>query len=544
MKTKTTKSKRLYGLLSELSPELLADALPEASNSPPLSPPIHFKRPHIRRIGRAIAIYAACAMLFLGVLFLLPRLINQQDLQLTDPPALTSSPDYPTDVNEYWDVTTLTPAPKRNIFPCIESYVPAPSLKLGTLDPLTIEFTYQRVRNICDIGNHNIHAYQTDGIDYLEVYLYGAWYEVPRIDPPAAPSSAFFPMEEDVPIQKDFQFVYGELPPGNYRAVVSFATIAGNNYVTEGYVYAEFVIENRPIDDLPEDYFRPDLVWANEKQDPRKKDALKGDYVSVEFEFVSDPHAVYAIYLTSDFDGSYIYLPEDKIFQGRSYQLSGWRKVLGAETTYFRILEDDDITLYAATRQQIEAFFRSLNETDANDDIPQASSVRIHLAYQTIHDLYANGNWNPSALQPAVTEEDSLCVSSTHASPSVVKQSEQSEIELTIEWADDDCYKHFIAEYYPTYYLWRLEVNLNDQWYMVPVKDPNALIEILIATNVKTREKLTASFPISESLYGYLPAGNYRVSISIGGQCPQIGIGGHGYDIINSITYVPFTISD
>lgn len=83
MKTKTTKSKRLYGLLSELSPELLADALPEASNSPPVSPPIHFKRPHIRRIGRAIAIYAACAMLFLGALFLLPRLFNHQDLQLT-----------------------------------------------------------------------------------------------------------------------------------------------------------------------------------------------------------------------------------------------------------------------------------------------------------------------------------------------------------------------------------------------------------------------------------------------------------------------------
>lgn len=73
---------RLYDLLSDLPPDLLAEAFPEAG-APSPTPPIYSPKRHIRRLVRAIVIYAACAMLVLTSLFLLPRLLNQQDTKLT-----------------------------------------------------------------------------------------------------------------------------------------------------------------------------------------------------------------------------------------------------------------------------------------------------------------------------------------------------------------------------------------------------------------------------------------------------------------------------
>ena len=80
-------AERLYTLLADLSPDLLAEALPEAG-APSPTPPIYSPKRHIRRLVRAIAIYAACAMLVLASLVLLPKLLNQQDMPLaplTDP---------------------------------------------------------------------------------------------------------------------------------------------------------------------------------------------------------------------------------------------------------------------------------------------------------------------------------------------------------------------------------------------------------------------------------------------------------------------------
>lgn len=67
-----TQAERLYTLLGDLPPSLLADAFPEGDGSAITSP----KSKHIRRIGRAILAYAACIALLVGAILYMPKLIQ------------------------------------------------------------------------------------------------------------------------------------------------------------------------------------------------------------------------------------------------------------------------------------------------------------------------------------------------------------------------------------------------------------------------------------------------------------------------------------
>ncbi len=71
-------SERLYTLIGDLPPALLEEAFPEASRAPTSWHQFR-SRKHIRRIGRAIAIYAACATLIVGLFFLIPFLTRTTD---------------------------------------------------------------------------------------------------------------------------------------------------------------------------------------------------------------------------------------------------------------------------------------------------------------------------------------------------------------------------------------------------------------------------------------------------------------------------------
>lgn len=64
-------TERLYTLLGDLSPELLATAFPEAGG---VHNAAFFRVRHAKRIGKMIALYAACVLLFLGALWLIPKL--------------------------------------------------------------------------------------------------------------------------------------------------------------------------------------------------------------------------------------------------------------------------------------------------------------------------------------------------------------------------------------------------------------------------------------------------------------------------------------
>lgn len=81
-------SQRLYTLLGDLSPSLLEDAFPElkgvlTAGKHPLS------RKHIRRIGRAIAVYAACAVAVIAIAILIPLFTR-----ITDPLGTVVPKDY------------------------------------------------------------------------------------------------------------------------------------------------------------------------------------------------------------------------------------------------------------------------------------------------------------------------------------------------------------------------------------------------------------------------------------------------------------------
>ena len=56
----STSSDRFYKLLGDLSPDLLADAFPEAGEAHNATA---FRARHAKRIGRMILLYAACAVL-------------------------------------------------------------------------------------------------------------------------------------------------------------------------------------------------------------------------------------------------------------------------------------------------------------------------------------------------------------------------------------------------------------------------------------------------------------------------------------------------
>ncbi|MBQ8289126.1 MAG: hypothetical protein IJX76_10270 [Clostridia bacterium] len=129
-------TERLYKLMGALSPELLSDSFPEGAgihNAP------SFRSRHSRRIGKAVLAYAACAVVLVGALLFVPKLMDQS----SDPPAATNVDSYFTE-DGGWDLTKLSPsANTRDIYSCVEGRLEDPIICLSQQRSLSLTLTAQ-----------------------------------------------------------------------------------------------------------------------------------------------------------------------------------------------------------------------------------------------------------------------------------------------------------------------------------------------------------------------------------------------------------------
>lgn len=350
-------TERLYKLLGSLSPDLLADAFPEAGglhNAP------SFRARHAKRIGKMIALYAACAVILVGALMFAPKLMDLLD-------------DTP--------VTTI--------------------------------------------------------------------------------------------------------PPDN---------------------------DETPLD-YPADYFRPDLVWANENVDPRRENAVEGEYHTIDFEFLEDENAVYAIYIQY-FDGSYLthYSRDFAEYSG------AYMKHLGVSSDdQYRILEDFNARYYAGTREQIMLYFNYIEKTyTSNDD---SKRIHVRLAFQTLQPGVSNGAWNPALLQPSEDTGFSSyvkCIDAYTNTPIILRNAKeltvffttQDHTPINIHSSAPSSMTHTV-HYYPT--APQLSIQIDNTWYDIPWNAP----EKAKANTLDVPEEGSASIKISlESCpHGELPVGQYRLRL-------------------------------
>ncbi len=352
-------TERLYTLLGDLSPELLATAFPEGAGN---HNAISFRARHAGRIGKMIALYAACAVIFVGAVMFVPKLMS----------------------------------------------------------------------------------------------LLG---DTPVADPNAT-------------------------------------TVAPNN-------------DETPLD-YPADYFRPDLVWANENADPRRENAVEGRYHAIDFEFSEDDSAVYAVYMKY-FNGEHLtnYSQDFGKKSGANFE----RLAVSSDDQY-RILEDSKARYYAGTRQQIEAYFNYIEKTYQTED--DAGRIRICLAYQTLKPGIINGRWNPDLLHiSTVTGFSSTipypgfvkCIQGSTSTPVIRPDAKNITFTFSLqEHSDSITTSTHTVSYQPQGP--DLAILINGTWYDIPwtapVNSKEAKLEI--------PENGEASFtlPFADFPHGELPVGQYR----------------------------------
>ena len=238
-------AERLYRLLSDLSPDLLADALPEAGIPSPV-PPLYSPKRHIRHLVRAALIYAACAVFLIGLTVYFPALVDWLGKPTSpatvittlphspDPPPITTvpspdtspdtSPDEPSvPVIEEWDSSALTEAPAYSTADCIIGALTIHPIFTQSDETYMLELAYSFDCGACTA--HQEHAYPiSDFYQELQVYLDGKWYLVPSLHTFPQEWLTRLTLEEGqykrhASLDND---TYGILPAGDYRIAKIF----------------------------------------------------------------------------------------------------------------------------------------------------------------------------------------------------------------------------------------------------------------------------------------------------------------------------------
>ncbi|MBQ7354310.1 MAG: hypothetical protein IJW62_02180 [Clostridia bacterium] len=279
-------TERLYKLLGALSPDLLADAFPEAGglhNAP------SFRARHARRIGKMIALYAACVLLFLGALWLIPGLFPRLgDTPVgtdrtndttpivttapvttapvtTIPPTTTLSPEEPPlptvlPSDDYiakgnWVTDTLDASPLRQEIACIRGDTNSPVFYPATQTELSFSFASDQH----DFSHFDLlteHLYVVNpAAPMLDVLLDGVWYRVPWEAEPSATSVSLLEYTRQITLQfslDDFPRAY--FPDGQYRFVMEFTVRHEDQAPFDGVVYVPFAVDNgTPTPSAPND---------------------------------------------------------------------------------------------------------------------------------------------------------------------------------------------------------------------------------------------------------------------------------------------------
>ena len=270
----------------------------------------------------------------------------------------------------------------------------------------------------------------------------------------------------------------------------------------------------------PDDYFRPDLVWANENADPRRENAVEGEYHTIDFEFLEDEDAVYAIYMKY-MNGEYMtnYSQDLGSKSGADFEPL---RVSSAEK--YRIVEDTKARYYAGTRGQIQAYFDYIEKTYQTED--ESRRIRICLAYQTLRPGVIDGKWNPDLLKPsAITGYETTtsspayvnCIQGSTLTPVIRPNSKEITFSFIVQAQEHSSgiieTKHTVI-YQPEGP--DIAVLIDGIWYDIPWVAPANAKD----TKLDLPENGEASFTLSFANFphGELPAGQYRLDFPFKGE--------------------------
>ncbi|MBO5779475.1 MAG: hypothetical protein J6R82_07900 [Clostridia bacterium] len=232
----STNSDRLYKLLGDLSPKLLADAFPEKDgnyNAP------SFRARHAKKIGKMALLYAACAVLLIGAVLYLPGLADR---------LLPFSPmSQHIDFFNEWQAEALEVSDaQRDLVNCMDGTTDTPFLYLKENRVLHLQIT---CRHQGATATAYSHTYQTV---HLEVLLDGKWYRLPAPNEQGLCQiiggiTQLNQIGQTLSLEYTLsRESYGNLPAGNYRAAVEFfaehSAIYMHNENHSGAVYIPFTI--------------------------------------------------------------------------------------------------------------------------------------------------------------------------------------------------------------------------------------------------------------------------------------------------------------
>lgn len=268
--------------------------------------------------------------------------------------------------------------------------------------------------------------------------------------------------------------------------------------------------EETPLD-YPADYFRPDLVWANENVDLRKENVVVGQYHAIDFEFLEDDSAVYAVYMKY-MNGEYLtaYSQDLGSKSGADFELL---RVSSAEK--YRIVEDTKARYYAGTRAQIEAYFDYIEKTYQTED--ESQRIRICLAYQTLRPSIIDGKWNPDLLKPSeITGYETTGVNPSYAD--CIRGSADTPLigpnakEITFRFVCGEHLKGLTKLQHTVSYQPKgpdISVLIDGTWYDIPWVAPSNAKDANLEVPEDGEVSLTLSF--ADFPHGDLPAGQYRI---------------------------------
>ena len=278
-------------------------------------------------------------------------------------------------------------------------------------------------------------------------------------------------------------------------------TVPGEDVIPEGY---------------PTDYFRPDLVWANEKADLRKDNAVVGKYHTIDFEFLEDESAVYAIYIQY-FDGKYL-TNYSRDFAENS---GAYMKHLGVSSDdQYRILEDFNARYYEGTREQIMLYFNYIEKTYTSSD--DSKRIHVRLAFQTLKPGVSSGAWNPALLQisedtgySATVRNFLNCIDARTDTPVIRPDAKELTVFFSTQAHTPPNASHkppasmtHTVHYQPE--CPELAILIGETWYDIPWTAPIGSKESKLEIPKEGEVSLTLSF---ESFpHGELPVGQYRLN--------------------------------
>ncbi|MBQ7325211.1 MAG: hypothetical protein IJW98_05680 [Clostridia bacterium] len=286
---------------------------------------------------------------------------------------------------------------------------------------------------------------------------------------------------------------------------------------------------------VPKDYYRPDLIWANDDNQLHKSDPIGTDtpgslYVTFTFSEDAPKDARYAVNVSftkegqlrlADTNEPYLLTAKDQKAMSEYLCSLGWETFEVGEC--HPLVTGYPGIYYAATRAQIEALSPDALYRAMGLNLTEVPGVSVEIRYQLLEGFMPPEYWDLDAKEYLYTNWHSRASFYSYppsslqldAANPVVNQKEQTTVTLTLTHKDASCDQQLDCKNTHTYspnYTMCLQVMINNRWYFVPIVHGEEADTEKEERTLSPGMTDTIHVPLSE-LYGTLPDGLYRFAL-------------------------------